>query len=43
MTKKYTKVCVFFEQDHAKAIKILDKISRIHQLLKARFMTDFCL
>ena len=47
MAKKYKKVCVAFDKErYAKAIKILDKISRIHQLLKAihdgfLFMTHF--
>ena len=47
MAKKYKKVCVAFDKEqYAQAIKLLDKISRIHQLLKAihdrfLFMTPF--
>ena len=36
MAKKYKKVCFAFDtEQYAQAIKVLDKISRIHQLLKA--------
>jgi hypothetical protein len=34
MAKKYKKVCFAFDtEQYAQAIKVLDKISRIHQLL----------